>query len=373
MNINFTPKTVSFSGENLIRIKNEGSAPPEVINYLKKQAESLLELGTLSVIDRNCKAPSGSPNDYASMGAYWWPNPDTDNGLPYVRRDGERNPAVNEAVSISKFSERVFSLALAAFYFDDERYSKKAEELLVVWFINEKTKMNPNGEFAQGIPGICHGHGIGLIEYIWFVNVMDSVAILEAIGGIMEEVAEKIRMWFTDLANWMLTSENGIEEDYHHNNHGAWFDVQILAMARFTNRKNLATKICINALDNRHRKHIRPDGSMPYELERTRGIHYSIYGIKALLKIGIMAKLCGDERYIADESDGPALLKRAIDYIVPYATRRLPFPYKEIKMNTIDYSLGEMLLLADALFPSMGYKEQAEPYLTEDMLLRLTM
>jgi len=34
----------------------------------------------------------GGANDFYSNGDYWWPNPNTTNGLPYVQRDGQSNP-----------------------------------------------------------------------------------------------------------------------------------------------------------------------------------------------------------------------------------------------------------------------------------------
>ena len=37
-------------------------------------------------------APSGDPRDYVSLSPYWWPDPDTDDGTPYIRHDGEVNP-----------------------------------------------------------------------------------------------------------------------------------------------------------------------------------------------------------------------------------------------------------------------------------------
>src|SRR6478735_632913 len=33
------------------------------------------------------------PGDFLSMGDYWWPDPAKPDGLPYIRRDGESNPA----------------------------------------------------------------------------------------------------------------------------------------------------------------------------------------------------------------------------------------------------------------------------------------
>ena len=37
-------------------------------------------------------APSGDPRDYVSLSPYWWPDPKKEDGLPYIRRDGEINP-----------------------------------------------------------------------------------------------------------------------------------------------------------------------------------------------------------------------------------------------------------------------------------------
>lgn len=45
-----------------------------------------------SVVDKLRTPPSGVRHDYMSIGPYWWPNPASADGLPYVRRDGEVNP-----------------------------------------------------------------------------------------------------------------------------------------------------------------------------------------------------------------------------------------------------------------------------------------
>jgi len=68
------------------------------IKYLKRQADKLLDITLLSVTDKEQIPPSGDKHDYMSMGKYWWPNPDTKDGLPYIRKDGEVNP---EAINIS--------------------------------------------------------------------------------------------------------------------------------------------------------------------------------------------------------------------------------------------------------------------------------
>ena len=32
--------------------------------------------------------PSGDKHDYLSYSRYWWPDPEKNDGLPYIRRDG---------------------------------------------------------------------------------------------------------------------------------------------------------------------------------------------------------------------------------------------------------------------------------------------
>ena len=54
-----------------------------------KRADEHLKKGPYSVTYKKALPPSGDKHDYISMGPYWWPNPKTADGLPYIRRDGE--------------------------------------------------------------------------------------------------------------------------------------------------------------------------------------------------------------------------------------------------------------------------------------------
>jgi len=61
-------------------------------NKLKRDADRALAVKTFSVTQKDLTPPSKDKHDYMSIAPYWWPNPSTPNGLPYVRRDGEINP-----------------------------------------------------------------------------------------------------------------------------------------------------------------------------------------------------------------------------------------------------------------------------------------
>jgi hypothetical protein len=366
------PKTITFNGENLIKMRSEIDLDSALVQNFKKKADLLLDARPYNVVARTLKAISGNPHDYMSMGPYWWPNPNTENGLPYIRRDGEINPETRNEDNYSSMCDRVFNMALAAFLFEDKKYGEKAEQFLKAWHLDEDTYMNPHLEYGQSIPGICTGRGIGLIDTSGSYRIFDAIAILEYMGYISEDTVNGIKDWYNKFVNWMLTSEKGIDEDVAHNNHGAWFDVQIASAALFTGRKSLATKTLNLAYDRRIKAHIKEDGSQPAELARTKGMHYSFYNLKALMLLASMAdKVKRNVDYWGDTDTGAALLRRAIDYLYPYACDLSTFPYQEISKSVPKSSMGEALMYAEARYPGNGYAEKAEEFTDDTMFWQL--
>ncbi len=53
----------------------------------------------------------------------------------------------------------------------DDRYVIKAAQLLKVFFLDLKTRMNPNLQFAQAIPGVSFGRGIGIIDTLHLIEI----------------------------------------------------------------------------------------------------------------------------------------------------------------------------------------------------------
>ena len=357
------PKTVSFSGEQLSLMKREGNIPAEALEALRKRADEQLASPMLAVTLRNARAISKNPHDYASFGPYWWPNPDTPNGLPYVRRDGEIVPGSIEEITPRLMARKVLELALAAFYFDSEEYGRAAEKALYDWHLNPETYMTPHAEYAQAIPGICTGRGIGIVDFAYSYQVLDAAAILDSLGYISEENLNGLKAWYSDFADWMLTSENGLTEDTEPNNHGTFYDIQLLAIALFTDRRALADKICKTAYSRRFAAQIEPDGKMPLELARTMAIHYSLANIRAYCVLANMAESNGHPEFYKDSSDGgKGLLRSAIDYIYQYVINPESFPYKESYSAEVYPSIPDMMLMAlmfaDAHYPDCGYDEK---------------
>ncbi len=127
---------------------------------LEREARKALAEGPFSIVNKAVTPPSGDKHDYMTQAPYFWPDPKSPNGLPYLRRDGERNPEINKITdhrSLDQLESSVETLALAYYFKGDEPYAAKAVRLLRAFFLDPATRMNPNLEYAQFIPGVNTG------------------------------------------------------------------------------------------------------------------------------------------------------------------------------------------------------------------------
>lgn len=60
--------------------------------------------------------------------------------------------------------DAVAALGAAYALSGDDQYAAKAAELLRVFFLDPKKRMNPHLKYAQAIPGRSPGRGIGIID-----------------------------------------------------------------------------------------------------------------------------------------------------------------------------------------------------------------
>jgi len=314
---------------------------------LVRDADAALLVGPFSVMDKPRTAESGDKHDYVSMGPYWWPDPSKPGGLPYIRRDGERNPELADGYDAPRFGAMtgaVTTLALAYYFTDDERYAQRAALLLRVWFLDPATRMNPNLRYGQRIPGITAGRAAGVIETRRLVDVVDAIAMLEPSPGWTAEDTRGLRAWMAEYLRWLLTSEIGREEQRAKNNHGSWYDAQVVALALFTGDTGLARATLEESKTRRIAAQIAPDGKQPYELARTRSLGYSLMNLEGLCRLAELGRQVGLDLWSYASPKG-ASIRKALDYVAPYADATRPWPRPQITPNTPD---GFVLLLARA-------------------------
>ncbi|EAA7390780.1 alginate lyase family protein [Salmonella enterica subsp. houtenae] len=272
------------------RIRRHDAQYAPAWQALLQQADAALNHAVYSVTDKTLTPVSGNKHDYYSFGPYWWPNPGSKDGMPYIRKDGQINPDAKTNGTDSKrmvqFSNDVRALALAWFYSGEDKYAKKAQQLLQAWFLDSKTRMNPNLNYAQAIPGKVDGRGIGIIDTRVLIDVADSIVLLENSGHIPSQALTGYKKWYADYTQWLLTSHNGFEEANWYNNHGAWYDAQVTAFSLFTGQQQQASRQ-VEIFKLRHLiSQVNAAGEITSETERTRSFHYTNFALSAYAHMG---------------------------------------------------------------------------------------
>ena len=137
----------SFSLKKVKSLIESGDSKMQAaLNELVKAADVALTYRPVSVMEKKNNPPSGDKHDYMSLAPYFWPNPETKDGLPYIRKDGQINPEVNEYKDkeyLPQLCSTLETLGLAYYFTNDKRYASHASKLINVWFLDPSTKMNP--------------------------------------------------------------------------------------------------------------------------------------------------------------------------------------------------------------------------------------
>src|SRR5258706_4407334 len=260
---------------------------------LEREARASLKAGPFSVVNKKAMPPGGDKHDYMSQASYFWPNPATSNSLTYVRRDGERNPDAyrdSDRTGIGQMADAVETLALAYYFKGDETYAVKAADLIRAWFLDPATRMNPNFNYGQAIPGVNSGRAAGLIESRMFTRVVDAIGLLAGSKAWTEADQRGLQEWFSKFLDWMRDSPIGRAENAAKNNHGTYYDIQTVSFALFLGRKELATEILKTARQKRIAAQIEPDGSQPLELARTKAWSYSVANLGGLMSLATLGE-----------------------------------------------------------------------------------
>lgn len=311
------------------------SSNPELVQLVVRDAEKRLSQTIRTVVDKEMTAQSGDKHDYMSMGRYWWPDATKADGLPYIRKDGLSNPEIEklDRYPLGDFAESVKSLSLAYYLTSEEKFAKKAVENLRMWFVNPATKMNPNMNYGQTVPGFNNGlgRGEGVLDSYSFVEMLDGVELLKKSKSFTTADQRAVSDWFSAYVNWLQTSPVAAEELAAKNNHGTAYDVQLTRYALFIGNQQLAKKLIDAFPQKRLFSQIQPDGSQPLELERTTAFGYSTYNLTHFLDMVNMGRALNVDLLAAKSDDGRSILK-AIDFLLPYLNKPVTeFPYKQIK------------------------------------------
>lgn len=300
--------------------------------FVERSAKAL-NSRSYSVMNKTGVAASGDKHDFFTIAPYFWPNPETPDSLPYIRKDGQINPQTRTSYTdfneVEAFMKTVSHLGRAYFMTEDESYANKAIELIKVWFINPETKMNPHLNYAQGIPGLNEGRCFGIIEFSGIANVITTIELLK-LGGCLEPDVEKaVNSWISDYFHWLRTSELGVMESTRSNNHAVYYDKQIMGLLWYLGRKDEIKSYLEEIVTARIASQIEPDGRMPHELARTKAFTYSAMNLRGFVNLVDYGKRVGVDLWAFETEDGRSL-KRGYEFLADYLKNDRPWDYQQI-------------------------------------------
>jgi hypothetical protein len=283
---------------------------------LRKMADAALKAGPWSVTFHRPENLQLESHEYFSEGPYWWPDPNNASG-PYIRRDGERNPARfnHNHDDLGAMAANTLTLGMAAYFLQDAPAVRRASQALSTWFIDPKTAMAPNLEHGQAVRGINEGRGTGLIDTVSLIHCAQGVTLLEA-GGLDPAVAAGVRKWYASFAGWMTDSKKGRDEEKSGNNHATWWGAQVAAYSIFTGDKAMQEHVWQHYRTTLVNE-MHADGSCPREEERTNSLSYSTMNLDAFSTLCTLAQTTGVNLWRVKNAQGAGLETAAL-YLQPY-------------------------------------------------------
>ena len=363
------PNTFIMDADRLVELKKKVQEKDnnvlQLIDSLKKQADKFLKMKPVSVMGKQFTPVSGNKHDYMSQAPYFWYDSTKPNGLPYMRKDGVRNPEIykiTDRTYLGDLENATRTLSLTWYITGEEKYADRSAALLRTWFLNEDTKMNPHLEYGQAIPGVNTGRGIGLIETIALMGIADAASLLQGSGSWTGSDHTALQKWYSQFLNWMLTSKNGREEHAAKNNHGTWYYAQVIDFSLFTGDVDKAKRLAQESKE-RLDSQLTKEGKQPLELERTDALGYSTMNLRGWFTVATLAGKTGVDLWTWQTSKS-ADLRSAFDWLLPYALGEKNWEYQQInKFNKNE--IYPLLLQASSAFKDQKYFTWAKELNTE--------
>ncbi len=285
-------------------------------------ADRYLRQPPVTITATSSPRSTGGPHDYFSEGDYWWPDPANPSG-PYVQRDGMSNPDNfnGHRQALMRLSVQMPALTAAWKITREKLYAAHAARHLQAWFVDPKTRMNPNLQYAQAIHGRTTGRGTGIIDTLHLVEVARAAAVLESSGALSDAAA--VRQWFAAYLDWMRSSKNGRDERDAHNNHATCWVAQAAEFACYTGntqvmdwcRDRFKTVLLPSQAD--------PDGSFPLELRRTKPYSYSLFNMDVM---GILCQTLSADLFRFALPDGRGMAK-VMAFHMPFISDKSKWPH----------------------------------------------
>jgi hypothetical protein len=139
--------------------------------------------------------------------------------------------------------------------------------------------------------------------------------------------------WARAFLQWIKASKQGQDAAAEVNDHGTWLDVQAASLALFVGDTAFAREVITRRSLPRVQAQIRPDGSQPAELTRTRSWTYSAFNADAFTRLAELSRWIGVDLWHYTSPAGGSI-RAALLYLAPYADSTKAWPGQQVTPDT---------------------------------------
>lgn len=300
-----------------VRTERDLDAWRPTLDRLRRDVGTAIEAGPWAVTDKERLPPSGDPREYLTISEYFWPDPGSPDGLPWLLHDGHINP---DAVSVSRNADQLRfmsngarTFALAGLVLDDPELTERAVATLHRWFLDHDHGMRPNLRFASLIPGRDDPPGWGLIRAHPFLHALEAHSLCNeaGLGGDLGGLDD----WFAEFRSWIVASDMWRSELDRGNNHTTWCLALVLGIAIHLDDAASANELA-EMVEGVVMAQIDADGRQPHEAARSRSYFYCCFNLDGLSTLADLAGKVGVDCWSAGTVAGDRL-RAAMRWMAP--------------------------------------------------------
>lgn len=263
---------------------------------------------------------TNDPHQLNSVGAYWH----NVNGR-WVNRDGHGNGLSAKIGDMEILQQGVgyvvprLGLAYAASDNQAEKdlFAKRIVDYCTAFFLDPRTRMNPNLESANIIPESKDIRVEKAVEGELFVDVADGLMLIRDSKYYTPEFDRGMRQWYRDMFNWLTESRTGLAmQQKVIGNIGFIYESQLLAYSAFMGDTKFAHQRWPRIQDRLFHE-LASDNSMPTEARRAKPNMYYNKSYAAIIQCFRILAMQGVENVWNVERGGKSL-KKGVLYLLPY-------------------------------------------------------
>jgi hypothetical protein len=122
----------------------------------------------------------------------------------------------------------------------------------------------------------------------------------------------------------------------------------------FVGERETARQIVENAKAKRIAGCFEPSGELPAEIERTKGLHYSVFSMSAISVIARIGEQLNEDLWNYQTDDGRSL-RRGLDFVLPFMSGQKEWPHKQIDEMSVSPSDVGLFFMASRRYGDKKY------------------